>query len=130
MYAIGDIALMTTAAYPHGHPQVAQVALQQGRNLADNLSHPEREPRAFEYHDKGTMATIGRDRAVVDMGRMHMSGRLAWWAWLFVHLMSILGMRNRTVVLINWMWNYWTFSTGLRLIMRPKRYPLRDHWAE
>lgn len=130
VYAIGDIALMTTATYPHGHPQVAQVALQQGRNLADNLSHPEREPRAFEYHDKGTMATIGRDRAVVDMGRMHMSGRLAWWAWLFVHLMSILGMRNRTVVLINWMWNYWTFSTGLRLIMRPKRYPLRDHWAE
>lgn len=130
VYAIGDIALMSTAQYPHGHPQVAQVALQQGRNLADNLNHPERELRAFEYRDKGTMATIGRNRAVVDMEHMHMSGRAAWWTWLFVHLMSILGMRNRTVVLINWMWNYFTFSTGLRLIMRPRRYPLREHWAE
>jgi len=130
IYAIGDIALMTRPDYPHGHPQVAQVALQQGLNLARNLSHPESEPEAFDYRDKGTMATIGRDRAVVDMGRMHLSGRMAWWAWLFVHLMSILGMRNRTVVLINWMWNYWTFSTGLRLIMRPRRYPIREHWAE
>lgn len=130
VYAIGDIALMSTEAYPNGHPQVAQVALQQGRNLANNLSHPERAAQAFEYRDKGTMATIGRNRAVVNMGHMHLSGRAAWWTWLSVHLMSILGMRNRTVVLLNWIWNYFTFSTGLRLIMRPRRYPLREHWAE
>ena len=130
VYAIGDIALMVTGDYPHGHPQVAQVALQQGDNLAHNLSHPEREPRPFKYHNKGSMATIGRNRAVVDMGRTHLSGRLAWWAWLFVHLMSLVGFRNRAVVFINWMWNYWTFSTGLRLLMRPQRYPVRNYWNE
>lgn len=130
IYAIGDIALMPTAEYPHGHPQVAQAALQQGANLARNLNHPERHPAPFTYHDKGSMATIGRNRAVVDIGKMHLSGRTAWWAWLLVHLMSILGMRNRAVVLINWMWNYWTFSTGLRLLMRPQRYPLRNYWNE
>ena len=130
VYAIGDIALMETSDYPHGHPQVAQVALQQGRNLAKNLSRPDRAPKPFRYRDKGTMATIGRDRAVVDMGKMHVSGRMAWWMWLVVHLMSILGMRNRTVVFINWIWNYWTFSTGLRLLVRPQRYPIRNYWNE
>ena len=130
VYAIGDIALMTTQKYPHGHPQVAQVALQQGANLARNLSNPSGTPKAFEYNDKGSMATIGRDRAVVDMGKVHLSGRLAWWAWLVVHLMTLLGMRNRAVVFLNWMWSYFNFSAGLRLLIRPDRYPYRNYWNE
>lgn len=130
VYAIGDIALMTDDKYPKGHPQVAQVALQMGANLAANLSRPDKAPRPFEYRDKGSMATIGRDRAVVDIGKMHLKGRLAWFAWLVVHLMTLLGMRNRTVVFINWMWSYFTFSAGLRLLFRPDKYPLRHHWAE
>lgn len=129
IYAVGDIALMATADYPSGHPQVAQVALQMGANLAYNLSHPENR-KPFRYHDKGSMATIGRNRAVVDMKHIHMHGLIAWWAWLLVHLLSILGFRNRTVVLINWMWNYFNFSAGLRLLFRPDRYPLRSYWKE
>ncbi len=129
IYAVGDIALLTDEKYPHGHPQVAQVAIQMGRTLAYNLSHPD-SPKAFRYKDKGSMATIGRNKAVVDMGRMHLSGRIAWWAWLLVHLLSILGMRNRTVVFINWVWNYFTFSTGLRVLMRPDKYPIRKNWNE
>ncbi|MDE6157472.1 MAG: NAD(P)/FAD-dependent oxidoreductase, partial [Muribaculaceae bacterium] len=105
------------------------VALQMGARLAQSLSSPGKAPEPFEYRDKGSMATIGRDRAVVDIGKIHLSGRLAWFAWLFVHLMTLLGMRNRTVVFINWMWNYFTFSAGLRLLFRPDKYPLRDHWA-
>ncbi|MDE6574216.1 MAG: NAD(P)/FAD-dependent oxidoreductase [Muribaculaceae bacterium] len=130
VYAIGDIAYMTTPAYPSGHPQVAQVALQQGACLAGNLSSPEGHELPFVYHDKGSMATIGRNRAVANVGKMYLSGRVAWWAWLVVHLLSILGMRNRTVVFINWMWNYFNFSAGLRLLLRPDRYPLRHYWSE
>ncbi len=130
VYAVGDIAIMSTEKYPHGHPQVAQTALQQGANVANNLSHPHREAKAFEYHDKGSMATIGRNRAVVDIGKLHMSGRIAWFAWLVVHLMTLLGMRNRAVVLINWMWSYFTFSAGLRILIRPEKYPLRKYWKE
>lgn len=130
VYAIGDIALMTTDKYPKGHPQVAQVALQQGKNLAYNLSNSKDKQRPFEYNDKGSMATIGRNRAVVDMGKIHLSGRIAWWAWLIVHLMTLMGMRNRAVVFINWMWSYFNFSAGLRLLIRPDRYPLRKHWNE
>lgn len=130
VYAIGDIALMTTDKYPKGHPQVAQVALQQGKNLAYNLNHQDSEQHPFEYKDKGSMATIGRNRAVVDMGKIHLSGRIAWWAWLVVHLMTLMGMRNRAVVFINWIWSYFNFSAGLRLLIRPDRYPLRKHWNE
>ena len=86
--------------------------------------------RDSKYRDKGSMATIGRNRAVVDIGRFHLRGRLAWLVWMCVHLVSLLGMRNRTVVFINWMWGYFTFSSGLRLLMRPDRYPLRSYWDE
>ena len=127
VYAVGDIALMTTEKYPHGHPQVAQVAMQMGAALARNLSNPERRS-PFVYHDKGSMATIGRNRAVVDMGKMHLSGWFAWFTWLTVHLMSLLGMRNRAMVLLNWIWNYWTFSGGYKLLFRPDRYPVRTYW--
>lgn len=130
VYAIGDIAMMPSEKYPRGHPQVAQVAIQQGRNLARNLSRDATHRLPFAYRDKGTMATIGRNRAVVDAGKLHLSGRAAWWMWLSVHLMSILGMRNRTVVMINWIWNYFTFSTGLRLLLRPDRYPIRHYWND
>ncbi|MDE5631605.1 MAG: NAD(P)/FAD-dependent oxidoreductase, partial [Muribaculaceae bacterium] len=117
--------------YPSGLPQVAPVAMPQARCLARNLSRHADEPmEPFRYRDKGSMATIGRNRAVVDMRGFHLSGRIAWFAWMFVHLMSLLGMRNRTVVFINWIWGYFTFSSGLRLLMRPDRYPLRSYWKE
>ncbi len=127
VYAVGDIALMTTEKYPKGHPQVAQVALQMGAALARNLSNPDRRV-PFVYHDKGSMATIGRNRAVVNIGKMHLSGWFAWFTWLTVHLMSLLGMRNRAMVLLNWIWNYWTFSGGYKLLFRPDRYPVRTYW--
>lgn len=129
VYAIGDIALEMNDKYPKGHPQVAQVAIQQGRTLAANLNRPERR-RPFEYRDKGSMATVGRNRAVVDMGRVHLHGRVAWLAWMFVHLISLLGMRNRMVVLLNWIHSYFTFSSGLRLMLRPGKYPLRSYWND
>jgi len=129
VYALGDIALMTSERYPRGHPQVAQVAIQMGRNLAHNLSRPENR-RPFEYRDKCSMATIGRNRAVVDMDKLHLNGTVAWFAWLVVHLISLLGFRNRTIVFINWMWSYFNYSAGLRLLFRPGRYPERKYWSE
>lgn len=131
VFAIGDIALQTSGIFPRGLPQVAPVAMQQARTLSKNLNNEGRKnPVPFKYRDKGSMATIGRNRAVVDMGKLHLKGRLAWFVWMAVHLMSLLGMRNRTVVLINWMWSYFTFSSGMRLLMRPGRYPLRSYWNE
>lgn len=127
VYAIGDIALMETDKWPHGHPQVAQAAIQQGQNLARTLNKPHKaEP--FDYYDKGSMATIGRNRAVVDMGKIHLSGWFAWLVWMFIHLISLLGMRNKFVVLINWMWSYCNFSSSLRLMLRPGKYPNRSYW--
>lgn len=128
LYAIGDIALQQAEGYPKGLPQVAPVAMQQAKTLARNLSKETREP--FKYHDKGSMATVGRNRAVVDIDKLHLNGRVAWLAWMGVHLMSLLGMRNRTVVFINWVWGYFNFSSGLRLMLRPDRYPLRSYWNE
>lgn len=129
VFAIGDICMMQTDNYPKGHPQLAQVAIQQGRNLAKNLNSGEFKHR-FAYHDKGTMATVGRNRAVADVGKTHLSGFIAWLAWMFVHLMSILGMRNKINVLINWIWNYCSYATSLRILLAPSRYPLRWKWGE
>lgn len=125
VYAVGDIALMQTDDYPHGHPQVAQVAIQQGASLARNLNKPS-DAKPFRYKDKGSMATIGRNRAVVDMGKFHLGGRMAWFAWMFIHLISLLGMRNRLVVLINWTVSYFSYSSGLRLMLNTSRYPLKS----
>ncbi len=127
--AIGDIALMMTEDYPHGHPQMAQPAIQQAKNLAKNLNkgefiHP------FRYHDKGSMATIGKNHAVADLPKWSFSGIFAWWTWLLIHLMSILGMRNKLSVLVNWTWNYIFYSTSLRLLLRPTKFPLRKHWGD
>ena len=124
VYALGDIGIHTTDDHPRGLPQLAQVAIQQGVYLAKCLSVGKFE-RPFRYKDKGTMATIGRNRAVVDMGRIHVGGLAAWLMWMFVHLMSLLGMRNRVIVLINWIWSYFTFNTSLRLLIIAARLPRR-----
>jgi len=140
VYALGDISLMDgDPAYPKGHPQLAQVAIQQGRLVARNLNaqadvragkRKAHEPEAFRYKDKGAMATIGRNRAVVDMKHARLSGFSAWLAWMFVHLISLLGMRNKITVLINWIWAYFNYSTSLRLLIHPCRYPLRKRWLD
>lgn len=126
--AVGDIALMECEKYPHGHPQMAQPAIQQARNLAKNLNAGE-FTRKFEYYDKGSMATIGKNKAVADIKGFSFSGFFAWLTWLFIHLISILGMRNKLSVMVNWFWNYLFYSTSLRLLLRPTKYPLRKHWA-
>lgn len=129
VFAIGDIALMATEKWPAGHPQVAQPAIQQAVNLAKNLNRGEfRYP--FEYFDKGSMATVGKNRAVADLGKLKLSGRIAWWIWMLIHLVSILGMRNKLNVMLNWVWNYFSYSTSLRLLLRPTKYPERRHWGD
>ncbi|MBD5269197.1 MAG: NAD(P)/FAD-dependent oxidoreductase [Bacteroides sp.] len=127
--AIGDIALMQTEDYPAGHPQMAQPAIQQAENLARNLNAGEFKS-AFKYHDKGSMATVGKHLAVADLPKVSFGGFFAWFIWLAIHLMSILGMRNKVVVLLNWIWNYTTTSTSLRLLLRPTRFPVRRHWGD
>lgn len=129
VYAIGDISLMITPDTPKGHPQLAQVAIQQAATLARNINSG-RWGRPFRYVDKGSMATVGRNRAVADLKHMHLYGRPAWVTWMFIHLISILGMRNKLSVLINWIWSYCTYSTSLRLLMHPDKYPLRRRWGE
>lgn len=122
IFALGDVCLHTSEEYPKGHPQLAQVAIQQAHTLARNMNSGQFSI-PFSYNNKGTMATVGRNRAVVDLGRLHIKGRFAWIVWMGVHLVSLLGMRNKAVVLINWMWGYFTFSSGLRLLLRQSPYP-------
>ncbi|MEM6263352.1 MAG: NAD(P)/FAD-dependent oxidoreductase [Bacteroidota bacterium] len=122
IFAIGDLALMKSEeAYPKGHPQVAQGAIQQGNNLAHNLKNIVKGAplRPFEYFDKGSMATIGRNKAVLDVGKIHMKGFIAWMGWMFVHLLFLIGFRNKVVVFTNWVWSYFTYDKGFRLIIRP-----------
>jgi len=121
IFAIGDIAYMSTEWYPDGHPQVAQVALQQASTLAHNLNRSENAQkwRKFRYIDKGSMATIGRNKAVVDLPFFRFQGFFAWLVWMFVHLMSIVGVKNRLLIFINWLWNYLTYDQSLRLIIQP-----------
>lgn len=129
IFAVGDIALMVTDETPNGHPQMAQPALQQAANLAKNLNLGEFKT-PFKYQDKGSMATIGKNRAVADLPGFSFGGWLAWLMWLLIHLMSILGMRNKLSVLMNWFWNYLFYSTSLRLLLRPSKFPLRRHWGD
>ncbi|HEX7903157.1 MAG TPA: FAD-dependent oxidoreductase [Chitinophagaceae bacterium] len=125
IYAIGDLAYMETPKYPHGHPQVAPVAMQQADMLAGNLrliekkSDPDRQFE-FEYHDKGSMATVGRNLAVVDIPKpkLHFGGFFAWMIWMGLHLMLILGVKNRFFVFLNWVYNYITYDQNLRLIFK------------
>ena len=129
VFALGDIAMMQLEDYPNGHPQLAQPAIQQARNLAKNLNSGEMK-RPFVYNDKGTMATVGRNKAIAQVGKMTFTGWFAWLMWMFIHLISILGTRTKITVLLNWVWNYCTYSTSLRLLMRPVKYPLRKHWGD
>ncbi len=129
VFALGDICIHCDDRYPRGCPQVAQVAIQQAQNLAHNLNQGEFK-RPFKYKDKGSMATVGRNRAVVDLKHIHLYGRPAWFTWMLVHLMSLLGMRNKITVLITWIWSYFTYSTSLRLLLHPTRYPIRSRWGE
>jgi NADH dehydrogenase len=121
IYAIGDIAQMTNdPRFPKGYPMVAQVAIQQGKNVAQNirLSLNNKPMKGFNYKDLGSMATIGRNRAVAEFAGMRMSGYLAWIAWMVVHLMSLLGFRNKLVVFINWFYRYFTYERGTRIIIK------------
>jgi NADH dehydrogenase len=122
IFAIGDIALMQTPEFPNGHPQVAQVAIQQARLLAKNLENliANKSLIPFVYHDFGSMATIGRNLAVVEIGKFRSQGLLAWFIWMFVHLMAIVGVKNRLLIFINWFWNYITYDQSLRLIIKTK----------
>ena len=129
LFIIGDISYHADDAYPHGCPQLAQVAIQQARTLAKNLNDGEFKT-PFRYKDKGSMATVGRNRAVADLNHVQLSGFPAWFCWMFVHLISILGMRNKFTVLINWIWAYFSYPTSLRLLLHPSRYPLRSRWGE
>ncbi len=121
VFAIGDVASMSTPEFSKGHPMVAQVAMQQGSRLAKNIKNmlTQKPLKPFKYMDLGSMATIGRNKAVVELPFLKMQGILAWFAWMFVHLMALVGWRNRVVTLINWMWSYFNYDRGVRLIIRP-----------
>jgi NADH:ubiquinone reductase (H+-translocating) len=125
VYAIGDIAYQIEEKYPNGHPQVAQTGIQQGQRLAQNLIRMDkgREPEAFHYRDLGSMATVGRHRAVVDLPFWRFQGAFAWFAWLFVHLFAIIGAKNKVFIFMNWVWNYMTYDQSLRLVIKPWRKP-------
>ena len=120
VYAIGDAAGMYSQEKPKGHPMVAPVAVQQGRNLAHNLlaALKGKPAKAFKYRDKGSMATVGRNKAVVDLPGLTFGGFFAWLVWMFLHLMLLVGFRNRVVVFVDWMWSYFTYERALRLIVR------------
>jgi NADH dehydrogenase len=121
IFAIGDVAQMTTdSRYPKGFPMLAQVAIQQGKCLGRNLSNIKNNRLliAFKYKDKGTLATIGRNKAVADIGKLHVTGFFAWVIWMTVHLMFLMGFRNKLVVFINWMYSYFTYERGTRILLR------------
>ena len=122
IYAIGDIAYMETPKYPQGHPQVANVAINQAKNLGKNLLKkiPD-EWKEYEYDDKGSLATIGKHRAVVDLPFIKFQGFLAWYFWMFLHLMLILSVRNKLAIFFNWMWSYINKDSSLRLIIIPTK---------
>ncbi len=127
IFAIGDVAAMESEFNPRAHPMVAPVAIQQAKHLARNLVRKtERKPWIpFSYSDKGSMATIGKNKAVVDFGKVHFSGPFAWLIWVFVHVMSLVVFRNRLKVFSSWAWTYFSSGKSIRLIIRPfKKQPL------
>lgn len=127
IFAIGDIAYMETPKYPQGHPQVANVAINQGKVLAKNLlKKSQKDWTEYEYDDQGSMATIGKHRAVVDLPRFKFQGFLAWYFWMFLHLMLILSVRNKIAVFFNWMWSYFNKDSSLRLIIVPTKENLTE----
>jgi len=123
IFAIGDIANMPTPLYPNGHPQLANVAINQAKNVARNLNAKitGKSPTDYEYKDLGSMATIGRNKAVVDLNSIHLKGFFAWVIWMSLHLMLILSVRNKLIIFINWAWTYLTKDSSLRLILTSKK---------
>ena len=123
IFALGDIAYMEEPEkFPAGHPQVAQVAIQMAKNLAKNLINLAKAKSMveFKYKDLGSMATVGRHKAVVDLPFWRFQGFFAWFIWLFVHLFAIIGLKNKLFIFINWVWSYITYDQALRLIIKPK----------
>ena len=122
IYAMGDVAFMKTSRYPQGLPGLAQVAIQQGKNLGRNLIRIQegKDPRVLHYRNKGVLATVGRNKAIADLpGKIHLKGFPGWVVWMTVHLLSLVGFRNKLIVFTNWIWNYLTYDRGVRLILRP-----------
>ena len=129
IYAVGDVACMSSEKNPYGHPMMAQPAIQQGRLLAKNilLKLKGKQQKEFEYNNKGSMATIGRNKAVVDLLNWKFQGVFAWFVWMFVHLFSLIGFRNKAIVFMNWVYNYIRFDRETRLIIRP--YKKKDKYS-
>ncbi|MBI3591459.1 MAG: NAD(P)/FAD-dependent oxidoreductase [Candidatus Melainabacteria bacterium] len=121
IFAIGDVAGMISDKFPDGHPMLAPVAVQQGEHLAKNILNliHKKELQPFVYKNPGAMATVGRNRAVVDLQYFKFQGMFAWFIWVFVHLMKLVSFRNRLVVFVNWVWNYFSYDRGIRLIIKP-----------
>lgn len=123
IFSIGDTSLLISENSPKGHPQLAQVAMQMAKNLANNLNRKAKgktDFKKFVYSDRGSLATIGRNAAVADLGNFKFSGRVAWWLWLWVHILSIVGMKNKVSVFLDWVWSYVTYDVSLRLLILPK----------
>lgn len=123
IFALGDVAAMYGEKYQYGHPMMAQPAIQQGALLAENLERLEKKQslKKFVYNDKGSMATIGRNKAVVDLPKLHFNGVFAWFVWMFVHLFSLIGFKNKSLVFWSWVYNYFVFDRESRVIIRPYR---------
>lgn len=132
IFAIGDIAAMVSDKTPKGHPMVAQVAIQQGRLLGANIIRQlkGKAQTKFVYQDKGSMATVGKRKAVADIKNFKFGGRLAWMLWSFIHLYSIIGFKNKIIVGINWLWSYLTYDKGNRLIVRKYKCAQHDCWGQ
>jgi NADH dehydrogenase len=122
IFALGDISWMSEEKYPNGHPQVAQVAIQQARLLAENFRRMRNNQplKEFRYRDLGTMATVGKNLAVVELPFASFQGIFAWFVWMFIHLLSIIGVKNKLAIFMNWTWRYFTYDQSTRLIIRPK----------
>lgn len=123
VFAIGDVCYMETRDFPNGHPQLANVAINQAKNLADNLKGllKNKELKEFKYKNPGTMATVGKHKAMVDLPFISFQGRVAWFVWMFLHLMLILSVKNKLMIFINWAISYFTNDTTLRLILLPTK---------
>ena len=121
IYVVGDASLQRIEKFPKGLPMLGAVAMQQGVYIAKSLNNMAKGKKVvpFAYNDRGTMATVGKNRAVVELRKFKMHGILAWFIWMFVHLMLLVGFRNRVIVFVNWAWNYIRFNNSLRLIVRP-----------
>lgn len=126
IYGIGDTSLLLSEHSPRGHAQVAQVSLQMAKRLAKNLNNKKKNIPAekFVYEDKGSLATIGRNAAVADFGKLRFGGIVAWWLWLLIHILTIVGMRNKAAVFIDWAWSYFNYDVSLRLLIRPQEHKI------